>query len=105
MDRGRRPPSTAATVIADSLHNLTGYAGGVGYAALAGLIAVRVAARPGRVVTALAALGQRSLTGYLTQSVVFAADLMRQRGCRGPAELVLSRLTYGMLNVGDGMTR
>lgn len=131
-------PSSAATIVADSLHNLTGYAGGVGYAALAGLIALRVAGRPGRAVTALAALGQRSLTGYLTQSVVFvavlasyggglgddvgvpvaallavvtwgatvvAADLMGTRGYRGPAELALRRLTYGKLNVGDGMTR
>jgi uncharacterized membrane protein YeiB len=82
------------------------------------------------VVRALAALGQRSLSGYLFQSVawlvlvppfaialgahvesptfaaagsalavwlisVAAADLMRRHGYRGPAELLLRRLTYG----------
>ena len=78
--------------------------------------------------TALAACGQRSLTCYLLQSVVFVAVLaayggglgdrlgvavtallavvtwaatvliaeaMRRRGLRGPAEVVLRRLTYG----------
>lgn len=130
-------PSSAATIVADSLHNLTGYAGGVGYAALAGLLAIRYADHRNRAVTALAALGQRSLSGYLAQSVVFvavlasyggglgddvgvplaallavatwaatvlAADLMRRRGYRGPAEVVLRRLTYKKVNVGDGMT-
>ncbi|MEV0201024.1 DUF418 domain-containing protein [Nonomuraea sp. NPDC050691] len=50
-------------------HTLTGYAGGVGLAALIGLAATR--ATRGPLVTALAALGQRSLTFYLFQSVIF----------------------------------
>ena len=124
-------PSEAATVLAGVAHALTGYAGGVGYAAIAGLIAVwvrnRNRDRPGPVVTALAACGQRSMTCYLLQSVVFVAvlaayggglgnrfglattaalavatwaltvllaDGMARRNYRGPAEVLLRRLTY-----------
>ncbi len=121
-------PSANAVAIAGMLHALTGYLGGVGYAAIAGLVAIRVRDRRGPVVTALAACGQRSMTCYLLQSVMFVAvlaayggglgdrlglaatailatatwaltvllaDLMRRRNYRGPAELLLRRLTYG----------
>ncbi|MCO8273244.1 DUF418 domain-containing protein [Actinoplanes sp. TRM 88003] len=107
-----------------ALHAVTGVAGGLGYAALIGLVAIRAR---GTVVTALAATGQRSLSCYLFQSVVFVAllapwtlglgatistgavallalgtwlvsvvlaDLLRRAGRRGPAEIVLRRLTY-----------
>lgn len=122
-------PSMPAVALAGAVHALSGYAGGLGYAALAGLIAIRVHRRGGAgpLVTALSAGGQRSLTCYLLQSVVFVAvlasyggglgdrfglagaaalavltwaltvlfaDLMRRRGYRGPAEVVLRRLTY-----------
>ena len=107
----------------------SGYAGGVGYAAIAGLVAIRVQHRNehGRVISALAACGQRSMTCYLLQSVVFVAVLasyggglgnrvgytdiaalaivtwvltvlvaawMSRHGYRGPAEVLLRRLTY-----------
>lgn len=118
---------SASTALAALAHTWTGYAGGIGYAALAGLVAIRLRNRPGPVTTALAACGQRSMTCYLLQSVVFVAVLasyggglgnrlglvatavlatvtwalsvvvaegMRRRGCRGPAEVVLRRLTY-----------
>lgn len=56
----------------------TGLAGGVGYAALFGLIGHRVSARSqgtlgsvGSVGSAISALGKRSMTGYLAQSVIF----------------------------------
>ncbi len=127
-------PSGAATALAGVAHALTGFAGGAGYAAVAGLVAIRVrngdrgGDRPGPVVTALAACGQRSMTCYLLQSVVFVAvlaayggglgnrlglataavlatvtwaltvllaDGMSRRGYRGPAEVLLRRLTYG----------
>ncbi|MDQ4092759.1 MAG: DUF418 domain-containing protein [Actinomycetota bacterium] len=125
-------PSMPATALSGVAHALTGYAGGVGYAAIAGLIAIRVRDRsrdrPGPVITALAACGQRSMTCYLLQSVVFVAVLaayggglgnrlglveiavlatvtwalilllaewMSRRGYRGPAEVLLRRLTYG----------
>jgi uncharacterized protein len=54
-------------------HDLTGFAGGIGLAALVGLAAVRIGDGPGRLTTALVALGQRSLTFYLFQSVVWLA--------------------------------
>lgn len=73
--------SVAATVFAGVAHTLTGYAGGLGYAAIAGLIAIRV--RRGPVVTALAACGQRSMTCYLLQSVVFVAVLASYGGGLG----------------------
>jgi uncharacterized protein len=110
-----------------ALHAVTGIAGGLGYAAAIGLLAIRAGDRPGRVVRALVACGQRSLSGYLFQSVVFVALLMpytlglgarlgtagvavvalatwlvsvlladglHRRGRRGPAEVLLRRLTY-----------
>ena len=127
------PPSDVVTMLAGGAHLMTGYAGGIGYAALAGLVAIRIQSRArargrvGPVTTALVACGQRSMTCYLLQSVVFVAvlaayggglgnrlghvavvalatatwvltvllaDGMRRRGHRGPAELLLRRLTY-----------
>jgi len=54
------------------LHDATGVLGGAGYAAAIALLSVRVKARPGRVIHALAATGQRSMTCYLCQSPVWA---------------------------------
>ncbi|PZS38961.1 MAG: hypothetical protein DLM62_10880 [Pseudonocardiales bacterium] len=125
-----RPSSEAVSLLAGGAHTFSGYAGGVGYAAIAGLVAIHVQAqnRRGPVVSALAACGQRSMTCYLLQSVVFVAvlaayggglgnrlglaeialvatatwalsvllaDRMSRRGYRGPAEVLLRRLTYG----------
>jgi len=57
-----------------AVHSLTGIAGGLGYAALVGLVADRTRdGSPGPVRKALAACGQWSLTCYLLQSVVFVA--------------------------------
>ncbi|TNH29927.1 DUF418 domain-containing protein [Micromonospora orduensis] len=53
-----------------TLHGASGMFAGPGYVAVFGLIALRVG-RPGPVVGALAALGQRSLSGYLFQSVAW----------------------------------
>lgn len=63
-------PSWSASV----LHVVTGLAAALGYAAAFGLVAARAAraATPGRLTRALAAVGQRSLSCYLFQSVVFA---------------------------------
>lgn len=54
--------------------SLSGLMCGVGYVALFGLIAARIEQRgsSGRVATALQAVGKRSLTFYLAQSVMFA---------------------------------
>jgi uncharacterized membrane protein YeiB len=57
------------------LHGGSGMFAGPGYAALIGLIAMRVS-RSGAVVGALSALGQRSLSGYLFQSVAWLVLLL-----------------------------
>jgi uncharacterized membrane protein YeiB len=111
-----------------SLHDSTGYLGGPGYAAALALLAARIGESRGPITRAVTAVGQRSLTCYLSQSVVWTlvfapyaldlsddlsvtgtaalavatwlatvgmAELMRRRGVRGPAEVLLRRLTYG----------
>lgn len=110
---------------------LGGVAGGIGYAALFGWVALRLRSGPGPMSLAVAAVGRRSLSSYLLQSVVFApllaawgfglgarigtaaafgiavgawllslvlAVLLERRGVRGPAEVLLRRLTYGRLD-------
>lgn len=78
-------PSLPAVALAGAVHTLSGYAGGLGYAAIAGLVAMRSHRRdgPGPVVTALSACGQRSMTCYLLQSVVFVAVLASYGGGLG----------------------
>ncbi|GAA2757292.1 DUF418 domain-containing protein [Actinopolymorpha rutila] len=56
--------------LALTLHGVSGMFAGPGYVALFGLVAARVT-RPGPVVGALSALGRRSLSGYLAQSVAW----------------------------------
>ncbi|EYT53704.1 hypothetical protein H490_0110150 [Leucobacter sp. UCD-THU] len=113
------------------LNQLAGAAGGVGYAALFGVIGLRLQYRAGAVSRAVAAVGKRSLSIYLLQSVVFApllaawgfglgsrvntaaafgialgawllslilAVILERRGARGPAEVLLRRLTYARLD-------
>lgn len=69
-------PDAVALDGALALHTATGTLGGFGYAALVVLLAARLErrrdGRRGPVVEALAALGQRSMTCYLAQSVVWA---------------------------------
>jgi uncharacterized protein len=55
------------------LDAITGIMGGFGYAALVGLFALWLEGRRGAVVDAIAATGQRSMTCYIAQSVVWAA--------------------------------
>lgn len=113
------------------LYETSGFFGGIGYGCLFGLAATRLKRRPKRsiAVTAIAALGQRTLSGYLAQSMVWivlaspflldltdmittnsytvaaigfavwlatvvAAYVMHRYSYRGPAELLLRRLTY-----------
>jgi len=54
------------------IDTLTGVAGGAGYAALFGLLALRIGTRPGRFSSAVAGVGRRSLSFYLLQSLLFA---------------------------------
>ena len=64
---------TPVLLVAGGLHALSGYAGGLGYAAGFGLLAVRIARRggPRAVAGAVQACGKRSLSCYLAQSVAF----------------------------------
>jgi uncharacterized membrane protein YeiB len=113
----------AGTVNAMSMvHGVTGEYGGVGYVALFGLIAHRLSTSSRRRLAPVVALGQRSLSGYLFQSVAWLAlfspwalnlggntyvavlaavavwgvsALVAERmGSRGPAETLLRRITY-----------
>ncbi|WP_049556396.1 DUF418 domain-containing protein [Nonomuraea sp. SBT364] len=103
----------------NAVHVVTGIAGGLGYAALIGVLADRIGRRPGRrigqrlgpVVTALAACGQRSLTCYLLQSVGFVALLSPYAGGLGgrlgsAATVALALLTWaGIVVVAEVMRR
>ncbi|MEV4800883.1 DUF418 domain-containing protein [Nonomuraea sp. NPDC049421] len=64
-------PSGAALWAAVLAQPLTGYAGGIGMAAIVALIAIRAAERRGRFTTMVESLGQRSMSMYLFQSVAF----------------------------------
>jgi uncharacterized protein len=120
-------PGIGMLLLSGTLHTVGGYAGGLGYAAAFGLLAAGTRG-PGPAMRALAAGGQRSLSCYLGQSVVFAmllpawalglgarltvtqaallavgvwlalllvAAVSARAGYRGPAEVLLRRLTYG----------
>ncbi|QSB04447.1 DUF418 domain-containing protein [Natronoglycomyces albus] len=56
-----------------TLHSITGIAGGLAAAALVGLVASHVRGEPGPITRALSAVGQRSMTCYLLQSVAWTA--------------------------------
>lgn len=115
----------AAVAFATFAQPLTGFVGGIGVIGFIAVAAPTVQRRPGVIGTAVQALGRRSLSFYLLQSVIFvavcapyglglgdrlgitgasilaviiwlgsllAAELMRRRGHRGPAETLLRRL-------------
>ena len=65
-------PSDHALSILGPLHDASGVFGGFGYAALIVLIALRLNDRQGPITLAIAAVGQCSLTCYLSQSVAWA---------------------------------
>jgi uncharacterized protein len=64
--------SNAVVWALGALHAATGYLGGPGWAAVIALLAVRIGSRPTGFVRAVSAVGQRSMTCYLSQSVVWA---------------------------------
>jgi uncharacterized membrane protein YeiB len=86
-----------------AMHTLCGVAGGLGYAALVGLVVAR--RRPSPLGTALAACGERSLSCYLAQSVVFVAVMTPYAGGLGgrlgsAAAAGLATATWALLVVG-----
>lgn len=124
---GQWDPGAGATALLGILHAATGVAAGAGYVALFGLWAARRRLERTGAVGALAATGERSLSGYLWQSVLLApllsawglglgdelgtaqayglalavwassvllAVALARAGSRGPAEVLLRRLTY-----------
>nr|WP_245930404.1 DUF418 domain-containing protein [Allonocardiopsis opalescens] len=66
-------PSGAAVWAAALAQPLTGYFGGIAMAGIIALIAIRVGRRRGALTIAVEALGQRSMSFYLFQSVAFVA--------------------------------
>lgn len=126
---------SGTAVWAKILYESAGLFGGIGYFCVFGLLSVAVtkrkaAPRENIIVGSLAALGQRSMSGYIFQSVawlllassftlsldtktdnptfvsagcavavwlltVVIASLMQRASYRGPAEILLRRLTYG----------
>ncbi|MEU6698650.1 DUF418 domain-containing protein [Pseudonocardia sp. NPDC046786] len=115
-------PTTVPALVAGVLHQVGGLAGGVGFGALFGLISTRTAPRAllatgrrslsnylGQSVVFCALLPawslglgadltvwQASLLGVATWLLGIAASAVLERaGRRGPAEVVLRRLTYG----------
>ncbi|GGS62140.1 hypothetical protein GCM10010156_21170 [Planobispora rosea] len=64
-----------AVMALNAVHMVSGIAAGLGYAAAISLLARRIGTRRGPLATALASCGQRSMTSYLLQSVVFVALL------------------------------
>jgi uncharacterized membrane protein YeiB len=98
-------PDPGVLVAAGTLHTAAGYAGGLGYAALIGLVAARLARRDaqGPVTRALAACGRRSMTCYLAQSVawfvLFEPYLAGLAGAMGVAAAAVVGLGVWLLTV------
>ncbi|MGO1053513.1 DUF418 domain-containing protein [Crossiella sp. CA198] len=96
-------PPAGSLFALSALHAVTGVAGGLGYGALLGLLAARIGQRRGPVVTAITACGQRSLSGYLFQSVVFTLLLkpytLALGGVLGSAGVAALALATWMISV------
>jgi len=93
------------------LHDASGVLGGFGYAALIALLATKLTDREHPVIAAIAATGQRSMTCYLAQSVVwtiaftpFLLDLSDRLGVAGAALLATATWTTTVL-IADRMRR
>ncbi|WP_437509792.1 DUF418 domain-containing protein [Sorangium sp. So ce1099] len=103
--------TTSWTWAVAGAHALAGYAGGLGMAAAAGLVAIRIGRDRGRFAAALAALGQRSLTFYLFQSAVWVAlfypftlDLRDDMGFAASCAVAVALWLVSML-LAEGMRR
>jgi uncharacterized membrane protein YeiB len=64
-------PDAGTLALIGPLHDTSGTFGGIGYAAGLALVAVRLHDRQGPLVESIAAVGQRSMTCYLAQSLVW----------------------------------
>jgi uncharacterized protein len=123
-------PDERTALLMNILHKVSGMFGGPGYIALLALLSMSLQSAMPRATRIIAALGRRSLSGYLLQSfawlMLFApytlalgyyfessfiasliaalavwsltlalAAVCEHYGYRGPAEVLLRRLTYG----------
>ncbi|WP_235503571.1 DUF418 domain-containing protein [Aeromicrobium sp. Root344] len=103
-------PSHATLEVIGPWHDASGVLGGFGYAAAITLLAARLGT-PGPIATAIAATGQRSMTSYLSQSVVwtvaftpFLLDLSGSLSVAGTA--LLASITWlSTVVVADRMRR
>ncbi|WP_113926693.1 DUF418 domain-containing protein [Bacillus sp. P14.5] len=68
-------PDVSAEMLTASkiIHTATGYLGGIGWAALIGLASIPLEKSRSTLIMAIAAAGQRSMTFYIFQSVIFVA--------------------------------
>ncbi|MBM7785286.1 DUF418 domain-containing protein [Tenggerimyces flavus] len=73
VDLGIWSPTGIALWVVAFVQPLTGYFGGMALAGAIALVAIAAARRQGRLTTAIQALGQRSMSLYLFQSVVYVA--------------------------------
>ncbi|MFD8250909.1 DUF418 domain-containing protein [Streptomyces werraensis] len=97
-------PDRPALELIGPLHDATGVLGGLGYAAAVALLAHGLGNRRGKVVEAVAATGQRSMTCYLSQSVIwtlvftpFLLDLSADLTVTSTAILALATWTATVL--------
>ncbi|WP_304502256.1 DUF418 domain-containing protein [Brachybacterium sp. FME24] len=97
---GAMSPDPVTEGLLNGLQILTGVVGGAGYAALFALVSVPLERRRGVLVDALAAIGKRSLTFYLLNSVLVALilhpDLLGLGTRFGPfGALITAALVWG----------
>ncbi|MFC7622420.1 DUF418 domain-containing protein [Microlunatus sp. GCM10028923] len=98
------PTASPAIWGAAVAHDLTGFAGGLALAAAIGLLAHAIGSARGRLITAVVALGQRSLTFYLFQSLVwlvlFYPFTLGLAGRVGAAATIMIAVAVWLLSVG-----
>lgn len=68
-------PNYETKALTIAVHLISGVFGGIGYACLFGIISLKLQNSSGKITQAIAALGKRSLTGYLLQSVIIMLSM------------------------------
>jgi len=101
MALGAMEPGVVEGGLLFGLQVLTGVAGGAGYAAAFTLLAIVLERRKGPLTRAIAAMGQRSLTFYILNSVLVAVILQPDLVGLGPSlggfgALVTAALVWGV---------
>lgn len=68
-------PDYETKALTIALHLISGVFGGIGYACLFGIISLKLQNSQGKITQAISALGKRSLTGYLLQSLIIMLSM------------------------------